>query len=214
MSQNMNRNRRYSEKESYERTRSTVNGKSRQAYVYGSAARQPKPAGRRRTASAREAEYVRQQGAEPARRRQSVPTREMEHAHQERIRVRRRRAVSAEQMEPVVRKNRDKARYMNAGYVFFLAVAMCAATLILVNYVQLQAELTNRIRSVAAKKSELNSIRTANDEEYNRIINSVNLEEIRRIAIGELGMTYAQEGQIIHYTNENSDYMRPVLGDN
>lgn len=215
MSQNMNRNRRYSEKESYERTRRTVDAKGRQGYVYGSAVRQPEPVRRRQEASVRKAEYVRRQGAEPARRRQEASAREAEYVRRQGPEpVRRRRAVSAEQMEPVVRKNRDKARYMNAGYVFFLAVAMCAATLILVNYVQLQAELTNRIRSVAAKKSELNSMRTANDEEYNRIINSVNLEEIRRIAIGELGMTYAQEGQIIHYTNENSDYMRPVLGDN
>lgn len=193
MSQNMNRNRRNPAKASYERTRRTESGRNRQEYVYGSTVRQTEPVRRRQAAPEERPGYVRQRSAVPVRRRQAVP---------------------AEQMEPVVRKNRDKARYMNAGYMFFLAVAVCAATLILVNYVQLQAELTNRIRSVAAKESELNSMRIANDEEYNRIISSVNLEEIKRIAIGELGMTYAQEGQIIHYTNENNDYMRPVLEDN
>lgn len=110
-----------------------------------------------------------------------------------------------------VRKNRDKARHMSAGYVLFLAAALCAAAFILVNYIQLQAELTNRTKSVAKKESQLNSLRIANDEEHNRITNSVNLEDIKRIAIGELGMVYAEEGQIITYTSESYDYMREVV---
>lgn len=118
------------------------------------------------------------------------------------------------QVQPAVRKNRDKAHHMSAGYVLFLAAALCAAALILVNYIQLQAELTNLTKSVAAKESELNTLRDENNEKYNRIINSINLEEIKRIAIGELGMTYAQEGQIIFYINEGDDYMRQVPGTN
>lgn len=43
---------------------------------------------------------------------------------------------------------------------------------------------------------------------YSRITNSIDLEEIRRIAIGELGMTYAKEGQIESYSSEGNDYMR------
>ena len=116
------------------------------------------------------------------------------------------------QPRPQVRKNRERARHMSAGYVLFLAAALCMAALILVNYIQLQAQLTNLTKSVAAKESELNSMRIANDEEYNRIINSINLEDVKRIAIGELGMTYAEEGQIITYTNEHNDYMRRATG--
>ena len=112
------------------------------------------------------------------------------------------------QARPQVRKNRERAHHMSAGYVFFLAAALCMAALILVNYIQLQAQLTTLTKSVAAQESKLNSLRIANDEEYNRIINSINLEEVKRIAIGELGMTYAEEGQIITYTNEHKDYMR------
>lgn len=110
-----------------------------------------------------------------------------------------------------VRKNRDKAHHMSAGYVLFLAAALCAAAIILVNYIQLQAELTNRTKSVARKESQLNSLCSANDEEYNRILNSINLEDIKRIAIGELGMVYAEEGQIIPYESRSYDYMREVV---
>ncbi len=108
------------------------------------------------------------------------------------------------------RKNRDKARHMSIGYVAFLVAALCASAVILINYIQLQAELTDKINHVAALESQLNSQRLSNDEEYNRILNSVDLEEIKRIAIGELGMTYAQEGQVITYTGDDRDYMRKV----
>lgn len=109
-----------------------------------------------------------------------------------------------------VRKNREKAHHMSMGYVMFLAAALVAAGLILVNYVQLQAELTNLTKLNATKVSELSSLRLANDEAYNRVLSSIDLEEVKRIAIGELGMVYAEEGQIYNYTSEGNDYMRKV----
>ena len=88
--------------------------------------------------------------------------------------------------------------------------ALCAAAFVLVNYIQMQAELTNKVENIASLESELNSKKLANDEEYSRITSSVDLEEIKRAAIGELGMTYAKEGQIIMYTAEGNDSMRKV----
>lgn len=114
--------------------------------------------------------------------------------------------------DPKVRKNRERARHMSAGYVLFLAAALCASAFILVNYIQLQSELTALTKTVAGKESELNQMRLSNDEKYNRIISGIDLEEIRRVAMGELGMVYAEEGQIITYENKTSDYMRRVTG--
>lgn len=114
--------------------------------------------------------------------------------------------------DPKVRKNRERARHMSAGYVLFLAAALCTAAFILVNYIQLQSELTALTKTVARRESELNQLRQSNDENYNRIIRNIDLEEIRRIAMGELGMVYAEEGQIITYDNETRDYMRKVTG--
>lgn len=112
-----------------------------------------------------------------------------------------------------VRKNRDKARHMSMGYVLFLAAALVVAGLILVNYVQMQAELTNMTRVIATKESELSNLQMTNDEAYNRVMSSIDLEEVKRIAIGELGMVYAQDGQVYTYTNESNDYMRQVIQD-
>lgn len=117
------------------------------------------------------------------------------------------------QLSHETRKNRDKARHMSLGYVAFLIVAFCTCAFILINYIQLQAELTNRTKGLAYLESELNTLRQENDEEYNRITSSIDLEEIKQVAIGELGMTYAEEWQIISYDSVQNDYMRQVKED-
>lgn len=112
------------------------------------------------------------------------------------------------------RKNRDKAHHMSLGYVVFLLAALCTCAVILINYVELQSELTTRTEHIAELQSELNTKKLSNDEAYNRITRNVDLEEIKRIAIGELGMTYAKQGQIVTYSNAGNDYMRQVNNGN
>ncbi|MCM1039272.1 MAG: cell division protein FtsL [Ruminococcus sp.] len=108
------------------------------------------------------------------------------------------------------RKNREKAEHMNAGYVLFLSLALIATGWILVGYIRLQSDITNSIQHISKLESDLNDLRLANDEEYNRITSSIDLEEVRRIAIQELGMKYAEEGQIVTYESENSDYVKQI----
>ncbi len=109
-----------------------------------------------------------------------------------------------------VRKNQEKAMRMNPAYVLFLTTALVVSSIILISYIRLQSEITNSINRIASLESELNALRLSNDEEYSRIESSVNLEEIKRIAIEELGMTYATEGQVVEYSSEGSDYVRQV----
>lgn len=108
------------------------------------------------------------------------------------------------------RKNREKAERMSAGYVLFLSLALLATGWILVGYISLQSDITNSIKNISVLESELNDLKLANDEEYSRITSNVDLEEVRRIAIQELGMQYAQEGQIVTFTSENSDYVKQM----
>ena len=105
-------------------------------------------------------------------------------------------------------RNRARARRMNIGYVLFLAVAMVAAGMILTMYLSLQSDITNSIKNISRQEKILNDLRLDNDENYSRITSSINLDEVKRIAIQELGMGYAQEGQIITFNGESSDYVR------
>ena len=108
------------------------------------------------------------------------------------------------------RKNREKAEHMSAGYVLFLSLALVASGCILVVYIKLQSDITNSIKNIARLETQLNDLKLANDEEYNRITSRVDLEEIRRIAIQELGMQYAKEGQIVTFESENNDYVKQI----
>lgn len=110
------------------------------------------------------------------------------------------------------RKNRERAYHMDFGYVLFLALALFVAGYVLIGYIQMQADLTAQVESIATLERQLNNLRLENEEELTRINSSIDLEEIKRIAIGELGMVYASEGQIVNFTNEGSDYVRQ-LGD-
>lgn len=108
------------------------------------------------------------------------------------------------------RKNREKAEHMSLGYVLFLSLALLATGWILVGYIRLQSDITNSIKRIAALESELNDLKLANDEEYSRITSNIDLEEVRRIAIQELGMKYAEEGQIVVFESESNDYVKQM----
>lgn len=111
-------------------------------------------------------------------------------------------------VSPRTRRNRERALHMNIGSVLSLAIPMVAAGLILTAYLTLQSDITNSIKNIAALESTLNNLKMENDENYSRITSSVDLEEVKRIAIQELGMRYAEEGQIIRFNGEGSDYIR------
>ena len=117
---------------------------------------------------------------------------------------------SAKKVSHTARKNRERAKHMSAGYVMFLCIATVVTGIILTNYIRLQSDITNSVKNISTLEKKLNDLRLANDEGYSRITSSVNLEEIRRIAIQELGMQYAEEGQIIPFESQDNDYVKQM----
>lgn len=107
----------------------------------------------------------------------------------------------------VHRGRRGKTEHLGLGYALFLTAA-CGLTLwVCSGYLRLQADNTALVKSIASLESELDDLKTENDDEYNRVTTSVDLEEIRDIAINELGMVYADKDQVILYDSEGNDYV-------
>ncbi|MDE6221518.1 MAG: cell division protein FtsL, partial [Lachnospiraceae bacterium] len=106
------------------------------------------------------------------------------------------------------RRTKVKAVPMNKGYIAVAAAAFVIVCGVLMGYVNLQSDITNHITNISKLESQLNEMRLANDETYTKIMSSIDLEEIKRIAVNELGMKYAKEGQVIEYTGEGNDYVR------
>ena len=103
-----------------------------------------------------------------------------------------------------VRRNRNKALHMSPGYVMFLTVAAVIALVVCINYVQLQAQITSRSKNITVMQEELAELREENTTRYNAVMDTVNLEEIRKKA-DKLGMVYATADQIMSYESPSSD---------
>ena len=106
---------------------------------------------------------------------------------------------------------RPKRHNMSLGYLLFLSLAMVLMLGTLAWYISLQSQVKNSVKNIAALESQLNNLKQDNDEAYNRASGNVDLDEIKRIAIQEYGMTYATEGQIITYSDGGgNDYVRQL----
>ena len=125
---------------------------------------------------------------------------------QEDERVRRRQMPETRRAHS--RRRIVKAAPMNKGYIAVMAAAVLIVCGLLMSYVKMQSDITNHINTISDLESRLNALKLANDETYTKIMSNVDLEEIKRIAVNELGMKYAKEGQVVQYTGEGNDYVR------
>lgn len=105
-------------------------------------------------------------------------------------------------------EEKSNVQYVNVLYMIFLAAASCMVLWSCVNYLQLQAETTSRVKHIASLETELEDLRKENNDNYTRIMTSVDLDHIRDVAINELGMVYAEPNQVILYDGGTDDYVR------
>lgn len=108
------------------------------------------------------------------------------------------------------RRTKEKLhiQYVNIFYTVFLFTAAVMVLWSCVNYLQLQAETTSRVKHIAALEMQLENLRKENDDHYTRIMTSVDLDYVKEVAINELGMVYASEEQVILYDGGTRDYVR------
>ena len=122
-----------------------------------------------------------------------------------------RRKIEEKQREKrrrsAVKRNRERALHMSKGYVTFLSACVIVVAFAAVSLVQIQSQVTQRMKHIAALESQITDLKADNDARYKEIVTSVDLDYIKDVAINELGMQYATESQIIYYTVENNNFM-------
>lgn len=123
----------------------------------------------------------------------------------------RQRQYEPETERRTARRPRRRTSFSVLGFAV-AGVAFVVFAIALVNYVQLQSELTSKVKSVASKQIKLTNLQSENDEHYARVSSSVDLQHIEDVARGELGMTYAGDGQVVVYDSVGNDYMRKTDG--
>lgn len=115
-------------------------------------------------------------------------------------------------------QHRQTAPRSNPASIPMVALSILAFSVIavmMIQYIRLNSEIVALTTGNAKLESQINELRIENDEYYSRIINSVDLEKVREIAIMDLGMVYAGEEQIITYDSQIDDYVEQsrVIGD-
>lgn len=113
-------------------------------------------------------------------------------------RVRERQAVAL---------NKEKAKQLNAGYLFFLTFMTIGLFVVLSYYVQLRGQADTRMHQIARLESEVAELKLDNDTRYMRAQAKVPLSQIRQRAAAELGMIFPTEAQTVYYDLNESDYM-------
>lgn len=136
--------------------------------------------------------------------------RELEAAPVRRVRenpaeVERRRKEKAR--KNAARRNRERAMHMSRGYVAFLTLCVMISAFCAVSYVKLQADVTYNMKHIASLEGQIADLKADNDANYKRVTTSVDLNQIKEVAMNELGMSYATEAQVVYYTVDNNNFM-------
>lgn len=113
-----------------------------------------------------------------------------------------------EQQRRERRRQAAQAERMNFLYVTFLAVAAVMLVFICYQFLTMQTAMSKNVSEISSLKVQLEDMKAENDFLKGRIEESVDLSEIRRIAMDELGMVEANPSQIVSYTYDSSDYVR------
>ncbi len=135
---------------------------------------------------------VRRLEGEPEERRQ----RELEREQEQKRRQNRRAA----------KRNQERAKRLNMGYVLFCSAAVVLLGVVCGAYIHYQSDIINRTKNISALESQIADLKADNDVAIKRIGLSVDLDSIKEQALG-FGMKYASPEQIFYYSIQANDYM-------
>lgn len=105
-------------------------------------------------------------------------------------------------------RNRAKANNMNRNFAIFLGVLGVVVVFCSINYLRLKTECTSKRSQVASLESQLAELKEDNDAYESQVTSSEDLERIKKVAIGRLGMKYPSNQQTETYTTEGGSFVR------
>ena len=108
------------------------------------------------------------------------------------------------------RKSREQAVQMNFRFVMFMGSLIFLMTICLIGYIKLKSDISESNKEISSLETELTELRATNNEVYNELTGNIDLEAIREIAIEEFGMQYADQDQIVVYSESKGDSVHQI----
>ncbi len=106
-----------------------------------------------------------------------------------------------------VRKNRERAMQMSRGYIVALILSAVILAALSVWYIHMQETCKDMSESVTSLQQKLATETEANDALHDSVVDSVNLTDIRKRALG-MGMQPADEAQKRTYSGSSKDNVK------
>lgn len=110
-----------------------------------------------------------------------------------------------------VKRSRRRSTGINAGYVVFMTAMLFIVGAVCMGYLNITSSITSDLTKIAGLEAEYNSLKAENDDYENRINGSIDLENIKKRAMNDLGMQYANDDQIVLYESDDTDYVRQYI---
>lgn len=109
-------------------------------------------------------------------------------------------------VEPLEHFEDAKASPLPMVFTFILAAVICI--LMLSQYIMLRTNVVNTTNEIATMKATLSTMTESNNEEYHDILEQIDYNEIRRVAIQDLHMIVPETEQVVYVDYQTNDYVR------
>lgn len=121
--------------------------------------------------------------------------------------IRRREALEHRAQQARVRRLENSK---GLGPVAFVMLLCCAAVMFYLwaGYIKLNDENRNLVKETARVNAQVDQLKDVNDIAVNEINSSVDLKNVYRTAVSEMGMVFATGNQIISYEDNEAAYVR------
>ena len=97
---------------------------------------------------------------------------------------------------------------VNVPYVLMLLAVTLLFAYLCFSYLKVQASINASMNRIANLEEQITKVRSENAVRENRLSAQMDLEEVYRIAVEEMGMTYPGENEVITYPEQMREYVR------
>ncbi|MBQ5953006.1 MAG: hypothetical protein IJL47_03030 [Lachnospiraceae bacterium] len=97
---------------------------------------------------------------------------------------------------------------INVPYVLTLLVVTLLFGYLCFSYLKVNASINASMNRIASLEQQLVKARAENAVMENRLSAQMDLEEVFRIAVEEMGMVYPDENEVVEYTEQMREYVR------
>jgi Septum formation initiator. len=101
----------------------------------------------------------------------------------------------------------EKSLGFDGKYMFVISLMTVIMLVSCFVMLKIQNDVTTYERQIVSLQNQLQTVQSDNIAFENSLNNMYSLDEIYKIATGELGMIYSQEGQIVYYESSRDDYV-------